>query len=83
MAKDFLKEHNIPFEEIKLDMGAEGYAEQRDKLIERSNGHKTFPWVFVKEEFVGGYTDLVHAYNTQTLHQMLQKSGVTIEEPDF
>ncbi|GBG33636.1 Glutaredoxin [Hondaea fermentalgiana] len=83
LAKEFLKEHNVPFEEVRMDPEEEGYAAQRDKLIEQSNGHKTFPWVFVKEEFVGGYTDLVHAFNTQKLHKLLEGAGVTIEEPDF
>mmetsp|Transcript_43818 Transcript_43818/g.70142 ORF Transcript_43818/g.70142 Transcript_43818/m.70142 type:complete len:98 (+) Transcript_43818:80-373(+) len=82
MAKDFMGQNGIPYEEKKLDPESEGYAEERERLIE-ATAHKTFPWIYIKEDFVGGYNDLLHAYSTQKLHVMLQQAGVTIEEPDF
>lgn len=84
LAKGFLKENEVPFTVVELDPKSDDYATQRDALIERSGGHKTFPWVFVKDEtFIGGYNELVHAYNTQRLHTLLRAVGVEVPEPDF
>jgi len=83
LAKEFMKEQEIPFEETKLDPESEGYAAERQRLIDAANGHKTFPWIFVGEEFIGGFSELQIAFNTQKLHRLLAAVGVTIEEPSF
>lgn len=53
-AKDFFNQRNIPFKEIDLT----GQYEEMDKLKART-GHMTFPQIFVNDDFVGGYSDLL------------------------
>jgi glutaredoxin 3 len=89
MAKELMQEKGIPYQDTKWDKADEDYIEKRDAMIEKTNGHNTFPWIFVGEEFVGGYTDLLNAYNSQKLHAMCEKIGITLQasmtfdEPDF
>lgn len=79
-AKAFLKEKNIPFEEVFMDpLEDDDYETKRDELLLRANGQKTFPFVFVGTEFLGGYTELVRAHDTMYLHDLLKRFGVTLE----
>jgi glutaredoxin 3 len=78
-SKDFLNEKSVPFTGVKLDKEAPEYPAQRDELISRTN-HKTFPWVFVGDEFVGGYTELVRAFEMTRLHELLKGQGIELEE---
>ena len=83
MAKELLKENAIEYQEIKLDPESPDYAAQRDALIERT-GQKSFPWVFVQDELIGGYTDLLNAFNSSALHKKIgQATEFKVEEPDF
>lgn len=57
---DRLKEHlhsqSITFAEVKMDPSLESYSDERDALIARAGGeHRTFPFVFVNGDFVGGH----------------------------
>lgn len=79
-AKVFLKEHELPFTEVKLDCESEAYPAERDALITRSKvNHRTFPFIFVGDTFVGGYTELVKAYETLRLHELVKTVGLTLE----
>jgi len=51
------------------------YMDKRDELLQKSGGHKTYPFIFVGESFIGGYVDLVRAYETN----VLQDLGVPVE----
>lgn len=82
MAKEFFKEHQIPYQEIMLDPKSNEYADQVSDLLERTN-HTTFPYIFVGDEFIGGYTDLMTAYNTLRLHELLSKVGILLSVGDF
>lgn len=53
-AKEFFNSRNIPVEEIDLT----GNFDEMDKLKERT-GHRTFPQIFINDQFVGGYSDLI------------------------
>lgn len=53
-AKQFFKQRNIPFEEIDLT----GQYEEMKQLKERT-GHMTFPQIYVNDQFIGGYSDLM------------------------
>jgi GrxC family glutaredoxin len=53
-AKEFFNSKNIAFEEIDLT----GNYDEIDKLKERT-GHRTFPQIFINDQFVGGYSDLM------------------------
>mmetsp|Transcript_8840 Transcript_8840/g.10580 ORF Transcript_8840/g.10580 Transcript_8840/m.10580 type:complete len:112 (+) Transcript_8840:105-440(+) len=80
-AKDFLKEQSIPYATEKMDPESDGYAKRRQELIDQT-GQKTFPWVFVGDEFIGGYTELQRSFDTLRLHDLLKKIGIELEE-DF
>jgi glutaredoxin 3 len=83
LAKELLKGNAIEYQEVKLDPESAEYAAQRDALIERT-GQKTFPWVFVQDELIGGYTDLLNAFNSSALHKKIgQATEFKVEEPDF
>lgn len=77
MAKEFFKDHNIPYTEIYLDPKTDEYAEKVDELLNTTN-HTTFPFIFIGTEFVGGYSDMVAAYNTLKLHEMLKTIGIEL-----
>lgn len=82
-SKAFMKEKNIPFEEIFIDpLEDDDYAVKRDDLYVRSNGQKTFPFIFVGTEFLGGYTELVQAHSSLRLQELLNQSGFQVEETE-
>lgn len=79
-AKAFLEEHKLPFTEVVLDSGAESYAAERDALVARTGvNHRTFPFIFVRDTFVGGYSELVTAYETLRLHDLVKAVGLVLE----
>ena len=84
-SKSLLTEKKIPFEEIKLDPAEKKkYEKKRDQLIEMTNGHKTFPWVFVGDEFVGGFSELRHFFCTNGVSRKLKSIGIDyIVDDDF
>lgn len=62
LAKEFMDSKGLLFKEIHLDPTAEEYQTIRDNLISQT-GHRTFPWIFEGDRFVGGYKELV-GYHT-------------------
>ena len=52
-AKKLLTDRNIDFEEINVDEKP-GAREE----ITKKTGHKTIPQIFIRDEFIGGYTEL-------------------------
>lgn len=75
-AKLVLEEWGVKFETMTLDPKDPTYAEARDTLKARSSGHSTFPFVFVDDTFIGGYRELLTAYDTGRLKEL----GVEINE---
>lgn len=67
MAKRFLKQLDVPFEEI--DVTTDG--EMRAKLIELTGGKRTVPQIFIDDQPIGGYTDMMALYNSGELKEML------------
>jgi glutaredoxin 3 len=63
-SKHLLTTNKIPFKEIKLDPNHESYQDTRSKLLTATKGHKTFPFIFVGESFLGGYSELNHSFCT-------------------
>ena len=52
-AKNLLKSKNIDFTEIELKT-----QEDRINLVEKANGRKTVPQIFINDKLIGGYDDL-------------------------
>jgi len=54
-AKEYLSSKGIAYEEVDVT----GDETARTLLVERANGKRTVPQIFVGKVHVGGYTDLV------------------------
>jgi glutaredoxin 3 len=54
-AKDYLRARGVAYEEVDVT----GDDAARANLVERANGSRTVPQIFVGDVHVGGYTDMV------------------------
>jgi glutaredoxin 3 len=54
-AKEYLRSRGVAYEEVDVT----GDEAARARLVERANGRRTVPQIFVGQVHVGGYTDLV------------------------
>ena len=79
LARTFLRNLELPFEIEKLQPGSTSYGKRRTELI-RATGHSTFPWIFVGTTFIGGYKELIHAYNTLRLEDLVAPLGLHIND---
>lgn len=68
-AKEYLRSKGVPYEEVDVT----GDEAARARLVERANGQRTVPQIFVGDVHVGGYTDLV-ALDRQGEFQPLLRS---------
>ena len=66
-ALGLLKDKKIDFTEIDAGMDAE----KRKEMIDRSNGGRTYPQVFVKDQHVGGCDELMALNKSGKLDKML------------
>ena len=62
-AKSLLKKKNINFTEYKID----GDEDARELMIERANGRRTLPQIFIDNEGIGGCDDLYILENENKL----------------
>jgi len=69
-AKDFLQARGVPFREVDVS----GDDAARALLVDRANGQRTVPQIFVGEVHVGGYTDLVALDREGKFHPLLAAS---------
>jgi glutaredoxin 3 len=53
-AKQFLTTKHLPFDEIRVDLDTEKRIE-----MERLSGRRTVPQIFINDEAIGGYDDLM------------------------
>ena len=74
-SKDLLNNNKIPFKEIKLDPDNESYKDTLSQLIDITDGHKTFPFIFIGGDFLGGYTELNHSFCTN-ISEKLKAIGI-------
>ena len=72
-ARDLLTRKGVAFKEIN----ATGNRELRNEMIERANGGRTFPQVFIGDTHVGGCDDL-HELEAEGRLDRLLANGATI-----
>ncbi len=54
-AKNFLNQRNLPYEEIRVDVDSE----KLQVMLNRSEGRRTVPQIFINDVGIGGFTDMV------------------------
>ncbi len=67
-AKSLLKKKNINFTEYKID----GDEDARVLMIERADGRRTLPQIFIDNEGIGGCDDLYTLENENKLDALLK-----------
>jgi glutaredoxin 3 len=67
-AKNLLKSKGLEWTEVRIDLDAT----QRDAMLARSGGRRTVPQIFVNDQYVGGFDDLVAADRSGKLSQLLE-----------
>jgi glutaredoxin 3 len=75
-AKDLLSRKGVAFREID----ASGNREIRRQMIERANGHSTFPQIFVGSNHVGGCDDLYELEAAGKLDALLAEAQAAAKE---
>ena len=70
-AKNLLKAKGLTWQEVRVDTDPA----QRDTMLERSGGRRTVPQIFINDQHVGGYDDLVAADRSGKLAQLLEAAA--------
>ena len=70
-AKNFFKAKGLAWEEVRIDLDPA----QRDAMLQRSGGRRTVPQIFVNDQHVGGFDDLVAADRSGKLAQILGETA--------
>ena len=70
-AKNLLKSKGLDWSEVRVDANPA----QRDLMLQRSGGRRTVPQIFVNDQHVGGYDDLVAADRSGKLKQLLGEAA--------
>jgi glutaredoxin 3 len=66
-AKNLLKSKGLEWQEVRIDTDPV----QRDAMLQRSGGRRTVPQIFINDQHVGGFDDLVAADRSGKLAQLL------------
>ncbi|BBD80015.1 glutaredoxin 3 [Aerosticca soli] len=69
-AKNLLKAKGLSWEEVRIDTDPA----QRERMLERSGGRRTVPQIFINDQHVGGYDDLVAADRSGKLKTLLESA---------
>lgn len=77
-AKEFLKDLGVKYRETYYDPENADYEDMKNRLVEKTN-HRTFPQIFIGDYFLGGYTELINAHSTLSLHEHLREIGITLD----
>ncbi len=70
-AKNLLKAKGLEWTEVRIDTDPA----QRDTMLARSGGRRTVPQIFVNDQHVGGFDDLVAAERSGKLTELLERSA--------
>lgn len=68
-AKELLKRKNLSYHEIKVDQDPE----QREIMLQKSNGRRTVPQIFLNDHHVGGCDDLYQLEQSGELDRLLEQ----------
>ena len=69
---------NKDIDSIRLEL-SEMLKTKNKEEIKQKTGHPTFPQIFIEDDFIVGYDDLMHLNETGQLNEMLGRS----EEDDM
>lgn len=67
LAKSLLKKKQVAFEEIHVSF----HPAKRAEMIQRANGRRTIPQIFINGRHIGGYDELYALDRDQKLDQIL------------
>lgn len=70
-AKNLLKSKGLEWTELRIDTDDV----QREAMLTRSGGRRSVPQIFVNDQHVGGYDDLVAADRSGKLKQLLETAA--------
>ena len=68
--KNLLKSRGLEWSELRIDTDPV----QRDAMLARSGGRRTVPQIFINDQHVGGFDDLVAADRSGKLAELLGAS---------
>ncbi len=66
-AKNLLKSKGLEWSELRIDADPT----QREVMLARSGGRRTVPQIFINDQHVGGFDDLVAADSNDKLAELL------------
>lgn len=66
-AKQLLEHKGVEFEEVRVDTNPDKLGE----MLERSNGARTVPQIFIGDTHVGGSDDMYALHRAQKLDELL------------
>ena len=69
MTKQFLENRSLAYTEIRIDLDPT----KRDEMIAKSR-QRTVPQIFINNEAIGGYTDLIAINQSKKLDSLLAQS---------
>ena len=70
-AKNLLKSRGLEWSEVRVDTDMS----QRETMLTRSGGRRSVPQIFINDQHVGGYDELVAADRSGKLAQLLESAA--------
>jgi glutaredoxin len=75
--KQLLESLGLIYDEIILNPSEEYYENKKNDLFNFYN-HRSFPIIIINKRLLGGYSNLINAYNTSKLHTFYNLRGFNI-----
>lgn len=76
-----LNNMSIPFNKLTLDSQSDSYTDSIEYLKKKTDC-KTFPMLYIGEQFVGGYSDFMQKRLSNEIEEMLNVINIKVES-DF
>jgi glutaredoxin len=77
LTKDFFSDLGVEITEINLNPDEVNYRKKRNELFKFYN-HNSYPIIVIDNKLLGGYNELIYAYDTLKLHDMCIKINIEI-----